>query len=806
MYDLKKSVVACLTILSSFGLVKEAFSEVADSESRRVIEEIVITAERRESFVQSTPVAVTALSAEDREQLGLRNIQQIAQFTPGVSYQSSPNRFTIRGIGRQTNALGSDPGVATYYDGTYTSETAAIGQIPLFVERTEILRGPQGTLFGRNAVGGLVNVISRRPEDEFSADFQASTNDYGLAFFATSITGPVAGFDNVSYRLNAWSNNQSEGFQENLGPGPDAGSSESSFMELQIEADLSDRLYAWLRHNMTTWDTVPYTTSMRAPYSSTVFQGALAPFSQYGLTDNPSVSDNRKVRANYAGLNDLNNTYQTTLNLIYAFDNMDIKYIGSYAQYDWIYTADGDGTDQLGFDYPLIDPASGFQYGSIPVSTDYVLDIEEVKRYISHELQVLTSNENRIQFVGGIYYYEEEITQPYDVRLPNEPALQFPLSLITFTPVTPNPGGTVYRQLGNVQSEQFAIYGQVDIAASDKLNITAGLRYSKDDKLGYEEQRLVSYNPSLAPGMSFDVSLNLNGPVTRGGLEKDWSAVSGKLGFDYELNSDSMVYGSISKGYKSGGMNLGGLEGYDPTQPGGVSPTNTPFVEEESVWAYEAGWKNSILDNRLRLNLAAFYYDYEDMQAPINYRDSNDITLTDFVNIPEATSLGFEVEALWLVSENLQLIANYSYLDTELSEFLLLVDTALLVPEEVNVEGNALPKSPENKVTIAASYFLDTDLGTFTLSANWNHISEQYTGFFERELYNIGSFSTAGARIIFDNLDESLRMILSVSNITDEDAPINSLGFAGIFNNFARTETPGLPRIVSFELTKKFGM
>ena len=85
---------------------------------------------------------------------------------------------------------------------------------------------------------------------------------------------------------------------------------------------------------------------------------------------------------------------------------MDIKYIGSYAQYDWIYTADGDGTDQLGFDYPLIDAVSGVQYGSIPVSTDYVLDIEEVKRYISHELQVLTSNENRIQFVGGIYYYE----------------------------------------------------------------------------------------------------------------------------------------------------------------------------------------------------------------------------------------------------------------------------------------------------------------------------------------------------------------------------------------------------------------
>ena len=94
------------------------------------------------------------------------------------------------------------------------------------------------------------------------------------------------------------------------------------------------------------------------------------------------------------------------------------------------------------------------------------------------------------------------------------------------------------------------------------------------------------------------------------------------------------------------------------------------------------------------------------------------------------------------------------------------------MPEEVNVEGNALPKAPENKVTIAASYYLDTDVGTFTLSANWNHISEQYTTFFERELYNVGSFSTAGARIIFDSMDESLRMILSIFNITDEDAPI----------------------------------
>lgn len=162
---------SALILLSAQKLMAESNSEdLRESTDRRSIEEVIVTATRVESSAQETAIAVTTFGAREREELGLRTIQEIAAFTPGVSYQSNPNRFTIRGVGRLDNATGSDPGVATYYDGTYTSETAAIGQIPLFIERTEVLRGPQGTLFGRNAVGGLVNVISRRPSDEFSAD------------------------------------------------------------------------------------------------------------------------------------------------------------------------------------------------------------------------------------------------------------------------------------------------------------------------------------------------------------------------------------------------------------------------------------------------------------------------------------------------------------------------------------------------------------------------------------------------------------------------------------------------------------
>ena len=208
-------------------------AEAAESDEKntvREIEEIVVTASRRESLSQSTPVAVTALSRSVRDQLGLLTIQDISAFTPGVSYQSTPNRISIRGIGRLENALGSDPGVATYYNGTYTSETSTIGIIPLFIERTEILRGPQGTLFGRNSVGGLVNVISRPSDDEFSMDVQTTFGYYGRNLIATSITGPVS--ENVRFRLNAMKDNRYV-YHNNLS-GTNGGSNYRSYVELHL--------------------------------------------------------------------------------------------------------------------------------------------------------------------------------------------------------------------------------------------------------------------------------------------------------------------------------------------------------------------------------------------------------------------------------------------------------------------------------------------------------------------------------------------------------------------------------------------
>ncbi|MDB4230469.1 TonB-dependent receptor [Gammaproteobacteria bacterium] len=797
------------------GLVISMISvEAAESNEKnavREVEEVLVTASRRESFAQSTPVALTALSSSDRDRLGLLTIQDIAAFTPGVSYQSDPNRITIRGVGRLENALGSDPGVATYYNGTYTSETASIGTIPLFIERTEILRGPQGTLFGRNSVGGLVNVISRRADDEFSMDVQTNFGDYGRNLIATSITGPV--LDNVRYRLNALKDKR-DGYQNNLS-GTNGESNDLSYVELHLEADITDRLSMWLKYNRTETDSLTRARAVVAPYASGISQGSLVPFAQYGLSENPTLNDNRKVRSDHEGRSILDNTNQIILQLSYAFENFEVKYIGSDAQYDFTNDTDYDGTDRASFDYPLFNPVTFMPY-SIPVSSYQVNYLEENKRYDSHEIQVTTSSEDKVQFVGGLYHYKESVEQPFHIRSPYETALYSPFSFVTFGAGNPNPNGDFYYQLGTIDSEAYAAYGQFDIELTEQLNLTLGLRYSEDKKDGYEEQRVILYNPignvfgafgfPLPAGTSVDISANGNGPASRY-LSNEWDALTGKIGLDYQMTDDILIYGNVATAYKSGGMKLGSLEALDLTQPDGISLSGSPFVEEEKVLTYEAGIKSDLLDKKLRLNLAAFYYDYEDMQAPVSRRNENDINIPMFINVPESTVYGFEIESTLFVANSLQLIANYSYLRAEITDEFLLVDTNFPVSERVeeDVNGHSLPKSPENKLTLAATYYLDTEIGDFNFTADWSYSSKQNTSFFERSIYEIESYAISGARVAFTPSDNSFRAILGVSNITDEDVPINSLAISGEQNNFARIEGPAFPRVLYLELTKTFG-
>ena len=223
----------------------------ADTNKSSVLEEVIVTAEKRAVNVQDVPVAVTAYTSETRTLLGVNTVEDLARFTPSVAYRND-DRLAIRGVGRLTNAVGTDPAVALYSDGIFSTSMADTSTPPLFIERTEILRGPQGTLYGRNSVGGAINVISKRPTDDFEGEVRATGGNYSYYRGEGLIRGPIT--DNFRYLVGGYVEKRDEGFIKNLRLRPKtAPPAIGGWSKAQLEADLGENVVARVRYSKFEW-------------------------------------------------------------------------------------------------------------------------------------------------------------------------------------------------------------------------------------------------------------------------------------------------------------------------------------------------------------------------------------------------------------------------------------------------------------------------------------------------------------------------------------------------------------------------
>src|SRR5215471_6607333 len=190
----------------------------ATAAASTTIEELVVTAEKRAQSLQDVPVAVSAFTSEKRDLIGITTITDMTNFTPGLEYNAGNDRNTLRGVGRLTNVHAADISVAQYSDGIYTSSTVEAGKTPLFVDRVEVLRGPQGTLYGRNSIGGAINIISKRPTEDFYAEVRAQVQNYDHTILEGAMPGPTS-IEGVQFRLGASWEKQTEGWFKNTIPG-----------------------------------------------------------------------------------------------------------------------------------------------------------------------------------------------------------------------------------------------------------------------------------------------------------------------------------------------------------------------------------------------------------------------------------------------------------------------------------------------------------------------------------------------------------------------------------------------------------
>jgi iron complex outermembrane receptor protein len=488
------------------------------------IAEIVVTAEKRNESLETVPVAISAYTSKSRDLIGIETIQDMTNFTPGLAYSTSRDRAFIRGVGRETNNLSTNPGVATYSDGVYNSSVVAASGDSMFEDRIEVLRGPQGTLYGRNAIAGTINSISKRPTSDWTAEVRAKVGNYGVHDFEGMVSGPIN--DTMRIKFGGYRNTQTDGYYRNILNGKTEGSNLSNgnffYWEGQFEWDISPDVEFWLR-----FDQLGYTDAYRVPtqitgsydYSAYPSYFVLAPGAAFGAAGtvfgaNPllpgSFSPNITACATNPTNRDINTycqddgntaklsrTYQVTPQLTWHTPwAADLKYLGAYTTYYYSLYNDFDNTGIESYVYPVLPTrpteavCGGFQCPPLTVFPEIFSHYVETKKYFSNEINITSHSDSALQWIFGLFQYNERNFQtPGTLYMPDQPQVAAPFNITVTGPAAPNPNMAVYTQQQAMHNNSYAAFAQTDWKFLPTWKLTTGLRYTYDILKGSEQFR-----------------------------------------------------------------------------------------------------------------------------------------------------------------------------------------------------------------------------------------------------------------------------------------------------------------------------
>ncbi len=509
---------------------------------------VIVTAQKREERLVRVPVAVTALTARQRDILGIKTIQDMTDYTPGFTYTTYDNRPYIRGIGRQTDNLAVPSGVATYVDGVYWGANAAtiLQGDSLFIERIDILRGPQNTLFGQNSDGGAINYVTVRPPRTWQAEVRGGWANYDKYFIEGAVGGPIT--DNLRFRAVGNWTEQTGGYYKNLDGPPEGGSvaqggnGHSYMVEAQIEGSAFDnKLDYWAKIGSHDYDVTFHTESVVGPLPTQLSATVLMPNPLFGLCgigyNAPGCAPGTNVDTlvpgsvvtlphtpplNPSSLNirtfdsDLKSDSPETNNLLGAWQltfhasGFDIKYLGGAQHFfynlkaPWATTQGlGAGIEQYQLQGPaaptflctlLFNDAGCTQNLVVRPGQDFFTFTED-DTYYSHELDFTSTRPGPFQWVGGLFYFHEHYDQPVTVGDPHQPQVAAPLSLAAFgAPAAANPRMTTYYVDTKLTDETFAVFFQGDYNITPAWKVTGGVRYTEDHKSGIDGLRYVLFN------------------------------------------------------------------------------------------------------------------------------------------------------------------------------------------------------------------------------------------------------------------------------------------------------------------------
>ena len=675
----------------------------------RAIDEIVVTARKREENVQEVPITIDLIDGDYLNRQSVTTLDYLQFTLPGVSIEPFENaaRISIRGVGSASSGLGAEDSAAVHQDGVYLGFPGqALGRM-FDVERLEILKGPQGTLYGRNATAGVLNIISRRPGDEFSLDADITVGSFETVRSNVAADLPIS--DRGGMRIAA-TFGESEGYLENGFGGSNLNSEEFFGLRGLIDVEINDRLSMQFTAQLINDDSQA-PNALAVPPESPDYLGY-----NVARIDDPVISEQR----------------DTTLALQFDLDLGDVTYrsLTGYADHEAFNDFD-------------CDPAG------LPIEENLFffgcrLFFDEDHEQFSQELQAIwTSPTGDTDAVFGFYY------------LTTDGGEQRIIDTVTFPELinsTDTADGTAY-----------GIFGELNHLMRDNLRLNLGLRYNTEDR------EATTFGAGLFdfPGFIGD--------------EDDYDNISGRLGLDYFVSDSALLYFGASRGFKAGGLL--------PVALTGDAGDGLDSFDEETLWAYELGYKRDLPGDTGVLNLSGYFYDYSDIQIETARFDETAIVF-EVDNATSATIWGFDATYEGNLTEIFGVDLSVSYINSEFDDFLTLDGTG----NTIDYTGNTLPRAPEWSFTGGLN-LVNVDVANgVRLSARAEYSYRSRIYFAADNLVDQDSLSFLNANVQLDFADGRYFVRVTGRNLTDEEYVT--------FNNGAALAKHGRPR----ELFGTFGV
>jgi len=757
-----------------------------------LLEEIVVTAQKREQNLVDVPISIAAMGERTIEQTGIRELQEIDEYIPNLQISkgsSSGSTITIRGVGSSSRNIGFDSRVGVYVDGVYMGQSPASNQDILDLARVEVLRGPQGTLFGKNTVAGAISLITKKPTEEFSGSLKADFGNMGSQRYSAVLNMPLS--EKVLTKLSV-NVQERDGYIKNIPTGDDLRAQDGTSYRLQVSAELSDNL------------------EMN--------------FSFDGLDSKRKLASSSSFATDAGLLEPAAAPFTSNFNFV-PFEERELR--GAALTFDWSlgngYSIKSISAFRDTYNNSESDLDAGVPYlvlGGMPLNGVFGLDqqtelaFEDEYKQKSQEFQLISPEGKALQYVAGLYLYDQEGNTNRNALSHHDAS--FPLYALG---ILPYPGQDSYtlKTSGSLETSSYAAFINGSYTVNERFTIGFGARYS-------EEKKEVDWtsNPTESASSLVAIPAGVLGPfeIPAGFLtlnsifgfanetlvdSRTDSHLSPELSFRYAISEEMNAYYRVSSGFKSGGYNVDFITAAQYAL--GLD------FDKETVVSHELGLKGEMFNRRLSFGASIFSANYDDYQVQ-QFQESTDAVAGAAIigNASEVDTTGLEIEMTALLTPNLKLTAALGILDAEFVSF----DGGGTDVDgnPIDLAGVRLAGAPDKTFNLGMEYYKAVPtLGAEALfRIDYAYSGERYLDTNNQEertrtlengdeidfLY-LGDTTRLNARIGLYSSDDTWSFALWGRNLTDENDAANGLN---IFGTYQRSET--LPRTYGIEFGYRF--